>query len=334
MTTNTSQKSEFHSYSMEKIPDGLYMDHNSGTCFVSARRLAKLVDEFEDTINEFIKADSALEEATEIAVIQTALGLRRIRLHPESTIKAVVKEYKPDLFIDLEGCNFDEFLDGLAKFSTDSSDEPQDTLKSSSRRRNWQAYPTKSIPEGIYMDANNGDIFVSTDLLARLAHKSSTAIHQFVESNPDRRDVAAFVPGVCTVRVHPESTVREVIGKYRSDLEDSFEGCAFLVFLNELANCSTDLVLDAVPSDTQTEWTLQEWMISYCEIPLEGRLFNQFKSKVHRVYKETYRRDPRTGYRPQANNPKQVARLQVYNPTEFPVLQLCYMRTLMEVSCS
>jgi hypothetical protein len=208
----TSQKRELHSYSMDAIPDGLYMDHNSGKCFVSARRLAKLVDEFEDTINEFIEADYVLEEATEITVIQTALGLRRVRLHPESTVKAVVKAYKPDLFIDLEGCNFDEFLDGLAKFAT-------------------------------------------------------------------------------------------------------------------------DLVVDSIPSESQTEWTLQEWMISYCEIPLDGRLFNQFKSKVHRAYKETYRRDPRTSYRKQANNPKQVARLQVYNPSEFPILQLCYMKTLMEVRC-
>jgi hypothetical protein len=206
-----SQKREWHYYSMDEIPKGLYMDHNTGQGFASTRLLANLVDEFDAAIDQFIKSDSALEAATESAVVQTALGLRRVRLHPESTIRAVVKEFQPDTFDVLEGYNLDEFLDRLSKLPTHSRDE--------------------------------------------------------------------------------------------SDY-------------------------------SQTEWTLHEWMVGHCEIVLTDKLFNQFKSKVHRAYKETYRSDPRASYRNQAKNPKQVAKLQVYLPSEFPVLQLCYMKTLMEVRCS
>jgi hypothetical protein len=205
--TYPKQARDFHSYSMKAIPDGLYMDHTTMQGFVSTRRLAKLVDEFDGTIDQFIKADSGLQDSMEIAVVQTGAGLKLVRVHPESTVKAVVKEFQPNLFADLEGCNLDEFLDRLSNYPTYAKDEPQ------------------------------------------------------------------------------------------------------------------------------TEWTLQEWIIRYCEIPLVGRLFNQFKSKVHRAYKETYDEEPRTSYRKQANNPKQVAKLQVYAPTDFPILQLCYLQTLMEVRC-
>jgi hypothetical protein len=203
-----SQKREWHYCEMDTIPKGLYIDHNTGQCFASTRLLARLVDEFEVNVNQFIESDALMESATEIAVVQTVVGLRRARLHPESTIRAVAKEFQPDTFDVLEGCDLYDFLDGLAKFAD---------------------------------------------------------------------------------------------------------------------------VSEPVHDEPQTEWTLQEWIIRYCEIPLVGRLFNQFKSKVHRAYKETYGEDPRTSYRKQANNPKQVAKLQVYTPSEFPILQLCYLQTLMEV---
>jgi hypothetical protein len=205
--TYPNQKRDFYSYSMKAIPDGLYMDHNTMQGFVSTRRLAKLVDEFDATIDHFIKSDSVLEGAVEIAVVQTALGLRRVRIHPESTIRAVVKEFQPDTFNSLEGCGIAEFLERLATYAT----------------------------------------------------------------------------------------------------------------------------VEPISGDAQRQWTLHEWMLGHCEIVLSGRLFNQFKSKVHKAYKETYRRDPEKSYRDQANNPKQVSRLQVYAPTDFPILQLCYLQTLMEV---
>jgi hypothetical protein len=307
---------------MDVIPDGLYMDHNTGQGFASTRRLAKLVDELDATIDHFIKADSVLQSAMEIALVQTAVGLKCVRVHPESTVKAVVKEYKPDVFEIFKGCNLDEFLDGLARSAAASSDY--------SKKNNFQPYFTKSISEGLYMDST-GELFVSTELLAAFTGESRNTVHSFIESKSALRTVAAFVSGVITVRVHPESTVRSVIEEYKPDLADDFEGCGFLVFLNGLAQYSTDLAADSVPGDAQQRWTLYEWMIGHCEIVLSGRLFNQFKSKVHKVYKETYRRDPEKRYRNQANNPKQVSRLQVYAPTDFPILQLCYLQTLMEV---
>jgi hypothetical protein len=206
-----NKKRDFHSYFTGTIPDGLYIDHNTGQCFVSTRRLAKLVDEFDGTIDHFIEEDSVLQGSMEIAVVQTAMGLKCVRVHPQSTVRAVVKEFQPDTFDVLEEYNLGEFLDRLSKLPTYSRDE---------------------------------------------------SVH------------------------------------------------------------------------SKTEWTLHEWMARHCEIVLADKLFNQFKSKVHRAYKETYREDPRTSYRKQAKNPKQVARLHVYTPNEFPVLQLCYMKTLMEVRCS
>jgi hypothetical protein len=208
--TYPSKKRDFYSYSMKAIPDGLYMDHTTMQGFVSTSRLAKLVEEFDGTIDHFIKADSVLQNSMEIALVQTGAGLKFVRVHPESTVKAVVKEFQPDVFEIFKGCSFDELLDGLSRSEAASSDEP-------------------------------------------------------------------------------------------------------------------------ISDESQQQWTLYEWMIGHCEIVLSGRLFNQFKSKVHKVYKETYRRDPEKSYRNQANNPKQVSRLQVYVPTDFPILQLCYLQTLMEV---
>jgi hypothetical protein len=99
--------------------------------------------------------------------------------------------------------------------------------------------------------------------------------------------------------------------------------------LDEFQEVDEQLCLP-MSGDAQSDWTLHEWMVDSCEIVLEGKLFNQFKSKVHGAYKAIYQKDPRTGYRNQVNNPKKVKKLQVYVPSEFPVLQQCHMKTLME----
>jgi hypothetical protein len=167
------QTREWDYYSMEAIPKGLYRDNNTGQGFASTRLLSQLMDEFEAAIDEFIKSDSVLEGAVKNALFKTALGLRRVRLHPESTIRAVVKEFQPKIFADLEGCGIDEFLERLARFTNTSIDEP--------KKRNWQPYPTKSIPEGLYLDTNTGDVLVSADLLANFAGESS-AVQKLIHS--------------------------------------------------------------------------------------------------------------------------------------------------------
>jgi hypothetical protein len=77
-------------------------------------------------------------------------------------------------------------------------------------------------------------------------------------------------------------------------------------------------------------WTLAEWMWDTKEIQLEGKMFKRFVSKVHGAYKAIRHEEPKKAYRPQVNNPKKNAHMQVYTDKDFGILQQCYMQTLLD----
>jgi hypothetical protein len=274
------------------------------------------------------------------------------------------------------------------------------------QKRDLQAYSTEAIPSGLYIDNNTGEVFASTNSLARLIETPESTLRRFNGSGDRAHSYTETVEtniqqGGKQSRLWNEDGILAAIEQYKPNLLEAFKKCGLRVFLHGMAGfrvISTAIeqppltlleqalqdkiklleelkeakeeatkareavqakeiyflraakdrpglenMLDEfqevdeqlclpMSGDAQTEWTLHEWMVDSCEIVLEGKLFNQFKSKVHGAYKAIYHKDPRTGYRNQVNNPKKVKRLQVYVPSEFPVLQQCYMKTLME-SC-
>jgi hypothetical protein len=274
------QKRDLQAYSTESIPEGLYIDNNTGDVFASNRSLAKLVGVSPSTVHQFIESEGDRQNAVEMAEVQTAGGLQGVRLHPESTILKAIKKYKPSLLDAFELCGLRVFLHGMAGFRVISTAIEQ---------------PPLSPLEQALQDQI-----------------------KLLEELKDAREEAT--------KAKEELQAKEIYflraAKDRPGLEN---------MLDEFQEVNEQLCLP-MSGDAQAEWTLHEWMVDSCEIVLEGKLFNQFKSKVHGAYKAIYHKDPRTGYRNQVNNPKKVKRLQVYVPSEFPVLQQCYMKTLME-SC-
>jgi hypothetical protein len=145
--------------------------------------------------------------------------------------------------------------------------------------------------------------------------------------------------GVQGVALHPESTILKAIKKYKLELLDAFEMIYFLraaqdrpglaQMLDEFQEVNEQLCLPMY-GEAQTDWTLHEWMVENCHIVLEGELFHKFIAKVQPLYRSFYHKNPKTEYRQQVNNPKQVKKLRVYSRDEFPVLHICYTQTLME----
>jgi hypothetical protein len=274
------QKRDLQSYSTESIPEGLYIDNNTGEVFASTNSLARLIGVNSGTLHSFIESKGIGKNVVETAKIQTAGGVQGVALHPESTIKAAIKKYKPSLLDAIEDCGLRVFLHGLAGFRV-----------------------------------------IST----AIEHPPLTPLEQALQDLVKAERATAEAKEE-TAKAREELQAREIYflraAKDRPGLEN---------MLDEFQEVDEQLCLP-MSGDAQTEWTLHEWMVDSCEIVLEGKLFNQFKSKVHGAYKAIYHKDPRTGYRNQVNNPKKVKKLQVYIPSEFPVLQQCYMKTLME-SC-
>jgi hypothetical protein len=279
-TDIVSQKRNLQSYSTESIPEGLYIDNNTGDVFASNRSLARLIGVSASTIHGFIQSEGDRQNAVEIAEVQTAGGSQGVRLHPESTILKAIKKYKPSLLGAFEMCGLRVFLHGMAGFATVST-------------------------------------AITHPPLSPLEQALQDKIKLLEELKEAQQDAA---------KAKEDAQAKEI---YFLRAAQDRPGLAQM--LDEFQEVNEQLCLPT-SGDAQTEWTLHEWMVDSCEIVLEGKLFNQFKSKVHGAYKAIYRKDPKTGYRNQVNNPKQVKRLQVYVPSEFPVLQQCYMKTLME-SC-
>jgi hypothetical protein len=272
------------------------------------------------------------------------------------------------------------------------------------QKRDLQSYSTEAFSEGLYIDNNTGEVFASTNSLARLIDTPESTLRSFNSLSDRENSYTETVEtniqqGGKQSRLWNEDGILAAIEKYKPNLLKPIKNAGLRVFLHGLAGfrvISTAIehppltpleqalqaqiklleelkeakeeatkakemvqakeiyflraakdrpglesMLDEfqevdeqlclpMSGDAQTEWTLHEWMVDSCEIVLEGKLFNQFKSKVHGAYKAIYHKDPRTGYRNQVNNPKKVKKLQVYIPSEFPVLQQCHMKTLME----
>jgi hypothetical protein len=279
------QKRDLQSYSTESIPEGLYIDNNTGEVFASTRSLARLIGVNSGTLHRFIELDSVAKNAVEMAEVQTATGLKTVALHPESTILKAIKKYKPSLLDAFEMCGLRVFLHGMAGFrviSTAIEHPPLTPLE--------QALQDK------------------IKLLEELKEAE--------RATADAKEEAAKAKEM----VQAKEIYFLRAAKDRPGLEN---------MLDEFQEVDEQLCLP-MSGDAQPDWTLHEWMVDSCEIVLEGKLFNQFKSKVHGAYKAIYHKDPRTGYRNQVNNPKKVKKLQVYVPSEFPVLQQCHMKTLME----
>jgi hypothetical protein len=267
------QKRDLQSYSTESIPEGLYIDNNTGEVFASTNSLARLIGVAPSTAHVFVESDSIRQNAAEMAEVQTAKGLRTIRLHPESTIGEAIEKYKPSLLKPIKDAGLRVFLHGMAGFRV-----------------------------------------IST----AIEHPPLTPLEQALQ------DKIKLLEELKEAR--EEAQAKEIYflraAKDRPGLED---------IMNRSQNPYEQLCLP-MSGDAQKDWTLHEWMVDNREVVLEGKLFNQFKSKVHGAYKAIYRKNPRTGYRSQKNNPKRVKRLQVYVPDEFPILEQCYVTTLME-SC-
>jgi hypothetical protein len=272
------QKRDLQSYSTESIPEGLYIDNNTGEVFASTNSLARLIETPESTLRSFSSSSDRENLYTETVETNIQQGGKQSRLWNEDGILAAIEKYKPGLLIAFKKCGLRVFLHGMAGFRV-----------------------------------------IST----AIEHPPLTPLEQALQDLIKAERATAEAKEE-TAKAREELQAREIYflraAKDRPGLES---------MLDEFQEVSEQLCLP-MSGDAQTEWTLHEWMVDSCEIVLEGKLFNQFKSKVHGAYKAIYHKDPRTGYRNQVNNPKKVKRLQVYIPSEFPVLQQCHMKTLME----
>jgi hypothetical protein len=207
-----------------------------------------------------------------------------------------------------------------------------------SQKRNLQHYSTGAIPDGLYIDNNTGEVFADLSLLAWLVGVPINTARLFVESEDNLlNDCEAFEVQaealLDTILLHPESTIKKAIEKYAPHLLEKIENNGIREAIHRMSGFdeifSTDMCLPE-SDGVQTHWTLYEWMVDYCEIVLEDRLFHKFISKVHPMYRKFYHNNPKTEYRQQVNNPKQVKQLRVYSRAEFPILQTCYTQTLVE----
>jgi hypothetical protein len=206
------------------------------------------------------------------------------------------------------------------------------------QKRDLKSYSTESIPEGLYIDNNTGDVFASTSLLGWMVGVPVAITQSFIDSETDLQNDSEMLEvqteeGVENIRLHPESTMKRATEKYAPELLGKVERIGIREVIHRA--CGFDEILSTqmcLPEsdEPQTHWTLYEWMVDNCEIVLEDKLFHKFISKVHGTYKAFYHKNPKTEYRQQVNNPKQVKKLQVYSRLEFPVLQICYTKTLME----
>jgi hypothetical protein len=204
------------------------------------------------------------------------------------------------------------------------------------QKRDLQYYSTEAIPAGFYIDHNTGETFASIDLLAWMVAVPVDSIYSFIESEPDLLDAIEMEEdegGSEFILLYPEHVIRKAVEKYAPELVGRMEKLGLREVIHRMSGFdevfSTEMCLPE--SDTpQTHWTLYEWMVDNCNIVLEDRLFHKFISKVHPMYKKFYRNNPKTEYRQQVNNPKQVKQLRVYSRAEFPILQICYTQTLVE----
>jgi hypothetical protein len=279
------QKRDLQSYSTESIPEGLYIDNNTGDVFASTNSLARLIGTPESTLRKFLSFGDRANSYTETVQTNIQQGGKQSRLWNEDGILEAIEQYKPSLSVSFRKCGLRVFLHGMAGFrvvSTAIEHPPLTPLE--------QALQDK----------------------IKLLEKINEAERATAEAKEEATKAKEMVQAkeIYFLRA----------AKDRPGLEN---------MLDEFQEVDEQLCLP-MSGDAQTEWTLHEWMVDSCEIVLEGKLFNQFKSKVHGAYKAIYHKDPRTGYRNQVNNPKKVKKLQVYVPSEFPVLQQCHMKTLME----
>jgi hypothetical protein len=272
------QKRDLQSYSTEAIPEGLYIDNNTGDVFASTSSLARLIETPESTLRKFLSSGGRANLYTETVETNIQQGGKQSRLWNEDGILDAIVQYKPSLLVAFKKCGLRVFLHGMAGFRVISTAIEHPPL---------------------------------TPLEQALQDKI-----KLLEELKEAKEEA--------VKTKEELQAKEIYflraAKDRPGLED---------IMNQSQKPYEQLCLP-MSGDSQKDWTLHEWMVGYCEVALEGTLFNRFKSQVHGAYKAIYRKSPRTGYRSQSSKPKKVKKLQVYAPDEFSILEQCYVTTLLE----
>jgi hypothetical protein len=89
-------------YTTETLLAGLYIDSKTGEVFMTLNTLSKFVNTSPLTVMNFVMSDYIRETAIRHHEVQINGESEFLRLHPESTMLAAVKKYRPGLMNSFE----------------------------------------------------------------------------------------------------------------------------------------------------------------------------------------------------------------------------------------
>jgi hypothetical protein len=100
--------------------------------------------------------------------------------------------------------------------------------------------------------------------------------------------------------------------------------------LQDIIDRSSAPIQLALEGSDQPSVSIKQWMQANKKIQLEGKSFRMLVSKVHGAYKALKHKDPESAYMLQDNESGNYKKVQVYTTNDYPILEQCYLKTLIE----
>jgi hypothetical protein len=104
-------------YTTETLSAGLYIDSKTGEVFMTMNTLSQFINTSRLTVMNFVMSDYTRETAIRSHEIQVNGKKELMRLHPEATILAAVKKYRPGLMNSFEITGIRGYFHKLTGFS-------------------------------------------------------------------------------------------------------------------------------------------------------------------------------------------------------------------------